>query len=140
MLLIRAHYAVSKAMALQCTDFLHDVSEYSKLNDLYAIADMLISDYSSAYVDYSILGRPMFCFAYDKEEYEEKRGLYIDLEKELPCPIDRNEDTLLDRMQTFDEKESLALVANFKQKYAPYAGNATEMVLAELKKRIAEGE
>ena len=38
--------------------------------------DMMISDYSSTYFDYAILERPMFCFAYDKEEYEEKLKLY----------------------------------------------------------------
>ena len=43
-----------------------------QLNDA-AKTDLMISDYSSTFFDYSILGKPMLCFAYDLEEYEEKR-------------------------------------------------------------------
>lgn len=50
-----------------------DVSGYPHLNDLMMISDILISDilisdYSSVFFDYSILHRPMICFAYDFDE------------------------------------------------------------------------
>lgn len=45
-------------------------------------ADALISDYSSSYIEYLILDRPIILYAYDKEEYlKDERDLYIKLEE-----------------------------------------------------------
>ena len=135
-LLIRAHYVVTEAMVFPQTPFVIDVSKYGCLNDLYAIADMMISDYSSTFFDYSILDRPMFCFAYDLEEYSEKRGLYLNLEKELPCSVDRDEDTLLTHITNVDYGKASEATRHFHEKYAPYAGHACDKVIGELLKRL----
>src|SRR3954469_6913651 len=45
-------------------------------NALLHIADGLLTDYSSAVFDYSILRRPIYFFAPDVERYEASRGLY----------------------------------------------------------------
>lgn len=135
-LLIRAHYVVTEAMVFPQTPFVIDVSKYGCLNDLYAIADMMISDYSSTFFDYSILDRPMFCFAYDLEEYSEKRGLYLNLEKELPCSVDRDEDTLLTHITNVDYGKASKATRHFHKKYAPYAGHACDKVIGELLKRL----
>ena len=56
--------------------------------DLYLKADVLITDYSSAMFDYSLLGRPMIFYAYDLREYSQVlRGFYFDFEKEAPGPL-----------------------------------------------------
>ena len=135
-LLIRAHYAVSAAMNIQENEFVRDVTRYPSINDLYAVADILISDYSSAYIDYSILDRPMLCFAYDEKEYLEKRGLYIDLHKELPCPIDNDETQIIHRIKTMDYAKESEATRLFHMKYAPYAGNASKVVIDTLIERL----
>ena len=135
-LLIRAHYVVTEAMNLPQNPFVKDVSKYDCLNDLYAIADMMISDYSSTFFDYSILDRPMFCYAYDLEEYSEIRGLYLDLEKELPCAVDREEDKLLAHIKNVDYGKASEATKLFHAKYAPYAGHACDMVIDALLKRL----
>ena len=135
-LLFRAHYTIGTALNIQTDEFLIDVSKYPNLNDLYAIADMMISDYSSCFFDYSILDRPMFCFAYDLDEYKEKRGLYVDLTKELPCRVNETEDELLDdilRLNYFDSSEKTKL---FHKKYAPNAGNASCVVVNKILERL----
>lgn len=131
-LLIRTHYAVAEALKLKEDEFVKDVSLYPYINDLYVIADIMISDYSSAYIDYSILDKPMLCFAYDEDEYIEKRGLYIDLHEELPCPVDKDEDTLIQRIKNLDWVEQTEASKKFHKKYAPYAGNASNMVINKL--------
>lgn len=136
--LVRAHYAVSRALNLVENEFVKDVSNYSLLNDLYAIADTMISDYSSTFFDYAILGRPMFCFAYDRQEYEEKRGLYLDLDHELPCRVDVNEDELLCDIQNIDMTKASEQARAFCKKYAPYAGNASKCVVDAILQREAE--
>lgn len=135
-LLMRAHYAVSEALGIKDTEFIKDVSNYEKLNDLYAIADSMISDYSSTYFDYSIFDRPMFCFAYDLEEYEEKRGLYLNLEETLPCSVDKTEDELLDSILMMDEKMLSEATRCFHKKFAPYAGSASSVVMDEILRRL----
>ncbi len=135
-LLIRAHYAINAALNIVDNDFVKDVSDYPYINDLYMVADILISDYSSAYFDYAILNRPMFCFAYDMEEYQEKRGLYMDLEKSLPCPIDYNEDSLIEHIKTFDYTDACEATKVFHKKYAPFAGNASKAVVDKILERL----
>lgn len=135
-LLIRAHYAIAEALGLQNTKFVRDVSEYSPLNDLYAVADCMISDYSSTYFDYSILERPMFCFAYDLEEYEKKRGLYLKLQDTLPCPIDKDEDDVVYHILNMDRSEYVENTKKFHEKYTPYAGNACGIIIDEILRRL----
>lgn len=136
-LLFRAHYAVNAALGIQNSQFIKNVSNYPFVNDLYAVSDILISDYSSAYIDFAILDKPMLCFAYDEQEYAAKRGLYLDIHKELPCAIDQNEDSLIKRIQGLDEAKARAAVKRFHEKYAPYAGNASKAVVDEMVKRLA---
>ncbi len=135
-LLMRAHYAVSAALELTEDEFVKDASGYGLLNDLYAIADILISDYSSAFIDGAICGMPMLCFAYDLAEYEEKRGLYLDLAEALPCTLCACEDELLAQIENLNYAEASEKTRAFAQKYAPYAGKATETVVAEMKRRL----
>lgn len=135
-ILIRAHYAVTAALGVSDNKFVKNVSTYPSINELYAISDMMISDYSSTYFDYSILNRPMFCFAYDLEEYEEKRGLYLDLKKILPCEVDRTEDDLLTHIVSLDYLNACEKTKAFHLKYAPYAGHASKIVVDELLKRL----
>ena len=136
-LLFRAHYAVGTALNIKTDDFVIDVSLYPNLNDLYAISDMMISDYSSTYFDYSILDRPMFCFAYDLEEYQEKRGLYLNLNEALPCSIHSNEDSLLDDIHKVNIADASSKTQDFHIKFAPYAGHASKTVVDEICKRIS---
>lgn len=128
-LLVRVHYAVSIALAITENDFIKDVSLFQSLNDLYAISDMMISDYSSTFFDFSILDRPMLCFAYDLEEYEENRGLYLDMATELPCRICRTEEDVISEIQNLNVDEASKATRAFHLKYSPYAGKASKTVV-----------
>lgn len=134
-LLFRAHYLIVKNMNIEENDFVKEVSDYPQLSELYAISDLLISDYSSAFFDYAILERPELCFAYDLEKYSRERGLYIDLKSELPCRIDENEDALIAHILNLDYKKASEETKKFKQKYTPNAGHSTDIVISEIIKR-----
>ncbi len=137
-LLVRAHYAVSASLGIKEGSFAKDVSKYAPLSDLYAMADILISDYSSAFFDYSIYGRPLRCFAYDYERYEKERGFYMDMEKELPCPIHKNEDELIDSIRCIDYKADCTATKAFAKKYIPNEGAARKTVVDLLIKKLEE--
>lgn len=135
-ILLRAHYEVAKVLNVEIDDgFIFNVSDYPMLNDLMIASDMLISDYSSIYFDYSILDRPMLCYAYDYEEYVEKRGLYFDI-REVMLGGSITEDELLDLIRDLPYDEALKLVSNFRNKYVQKYGNATEVSLDTIYKNI----
>lgn len=46
--------------------------------ELFPVADVLITDYSSVLFDYLIYGKPAVLFAPDLEQYRENRGFYLD--------------------------------------------------------------
>lgn len=135
-LLVRAHYAISKALGISDNRFVRDMTDYPILNDLYIVSDCLISDYSSAFVDYSILSRPMICFAYDYEKYEKERGLYIDFNSEMPCRVLKTEDEVLRHIKSIDYKAESEKTDVFRDKYAPFRGCSSKAVVEELLSRL----
>ena len=62
--LFRAHHQTTKVLGVKFDDFVLDVSGYPEVNDLMLASDLLITDYSAIAFDYSILCRPIFCYAY----------------------------------------------------------------------------
>ncbi|MBQ6185624.1 MAG: CDP-glycerol glycerophosphotransferase family protein [Bacteroidales bacterium] len=129
-LLVRAHYEVIKLIGVKESPFVRNVSSYPNLNELMLVSDLLVSDYSSIFFDYSILGRPMICYAYDYQEYQDKRGMYFDIREELHSYVE-DEDTMIEEI-----KKALAspdaYVSNvdmFRSKYVTEYGYATEKTL-----------
>lgn len=47
-------------------------------------SDFVITDYSSIIYEILILGKPLFFYAFDLDEYKVNRGFFIDFEKEAP--------------------------------------------------------
>ncbi len=130
-LLFRAHYEISNSInkAIDLS-FMRDVSSYHCLNDLMIASDMLVSDYSSIFMDYSILERPMLCFAYDLKEYSDRRGLNIDLYEEFYHEIAETEDELINTIQNIEIEydKYCERTINFKNKYAESYGRAATII------------
>ena len=65
--------------------------EFSNTQEMLDAADILITDYSSCYIDYLFLKRPMIFYAYDYENYiKEDRQLYFDYDEIIPGPLVKN--------------------------------------------------
>ena len=128
-LLFRAHYEVVKVMNVTSDDFVRDVSTYSELNDLMIASDILVSDYSSIFFDYSITGKPMLCFAYDYQEYQAKRGMYFDIREELDCMEMDNEEAVVKEIATMNVESRKSITCRFRSKYVTSFGSATKQSL-----------
>ena len=123
-LLFRAHYEVSKVMEVQENDFVRNVTDYPALNDLMIISDILISDYSSIFFDYSIMDKVMLHFTYDFDKYEEKRGMYFDIRDYLSGAD--SEDGVIAILRDLNiQRESEKTVA-FRNKYMNFYGEASK--------------
>ena len=125
--LLRAHFVVMKVLNVKENDFVKDFSIYPTLSDLLLITDMLITDYSSILFDYSILGRPIFCYVYDYEKYKSKRGMYFDIRKELTYT--ENEEELIDRIKNINWNSEKEIVSKFREKYVQEYGNASKKII-----------
>lgn len=82
--------------------------------EVLAMADCLITDYSSVMFDFANTGRKIILHAYDCEEYQNARSMYFDI-GELPFVIT-------------DTVESLVNEVNKPDEYKPYADEIHEFV------------
>lgn len=128
--LVRAHH-FTKEMLIQkeATSFWRDVSDYPNVNELYLAADVLISDYSSAFFDYGLLEKPMICFAPDYDDYNAHYGLFMDLEREFPNGVLRTEEDVLKQIQSMDYANESAKCREYCAKYVSHKENATQKCL-----------
>ena len=117
--LMRLHPFVRKPAAItpELAGFAVDASDWPDINELMFVADLLVTDYSSAIYEFSLLGRPMAFFAPDYESYERERGFYFDYRTGVPGPIFETTEALAAyvRAGSFDEKASEAFAdASFR--------------------------
>ncbi|WP_236715101.1 CDP-glycerol glycerophosphotransferase family protein [Nonomuraea pusilla] len=99
-LLVRAH-PMQAVPAVP--DIAHDVTTYPDMADLLLVADVLVTDYSSAMFDFVATGRPVVLYAYDLAKYSSKRGLYIDLPEQAPGPVLSTSAEVIEALRSIDE-------------------------------------
>lgn len=126
-LLLRAHYEVAKVMGIEDNEFVKNVSVYPNLNELMIASDILISDYSSIFFDYSIQGKPMICFAYDYDRYTKERGMYFDIREYLPHTD--NDDELIRLIKSTDISIKSETTISFQKKFVTIIGSASKKAL-----------
>lgn len=134
-LLIRAHYEIVRNIDFGNTDFVINVSSYESLNELMLISDLLISDYSSIFFDYSILERPMLAYCYDFDTYNKKRGMYFDIREMLECYID-NEDDIIDEIVSKRYINRINISKKFKDKFVERSGDSSERCIELIKRKL----
>lgn len=103
-ILFRSHWLVANLFDFEkYKDFIYNVSDYDDIDELYVVSDLLITDYSSVFFDYANLKRPILFYMYDLEEYRDNiRGFYLNIE-ELPGPILKTEEELIENIKTISE-------------------------------------
>lgn len=134
--LVRMHYEIAKYNELPSNNKWIDCSQYESLNDLMIASDMLISDYSSIFFDYSIMHKPMYYFTYDYDEYNTKRGLYFDIREWLTGEADSRK--LADRIMGADVEVEIEKCKKFQEKFVEQYGNATSIALDIIYENISQ--
>lgn len=136
-LLLRTHAYTNSLLGVTFNDFIRDFSTYHSINDLFKISDILISDYSACIADYSILERPIICFAYDYESYRAQRGLYLDFNQAMPNGVMKDETQVLNHIKHMNyHLECQKTREMIKNKFTYIGGNATDLCIEELFKNI----
>ncbi len=136
-MLVRSHH-FSEHLLDKENNFWHDVSDYPNVNKLYLAADILVSDYSSAFFDYGLLGKPMVCFAYDYERYNEVTGLHMDIKAEFPDGLKYTDEEVIDYIRTMDYSEASRKSKAYCDRYVQHPGNAADACIGRLKELLAD--
>ncbi len=121
-LLIRGHQLVAGSVDTSMFGgFARNVSHYPDISDLYLVADVLITDYSSVMFDFVNTGRPMLFFTHDLDAYrDDLRGFYFDFEAEAPGPLLTHTTDVIDALADLDRvtAEHTGRYAAFRQRFA----------------------
>ncbi len=136
--LVRGHARTLGLRAEVAAERVIDVTAHPDVSDLLALADVLVTDYSSVMFDFSATGRPMVFHVADAERYErEVRGFAWDLAARAPGPLVRTTAEVADAVARADRPEECE---RWAQRYARWRhdfnplddGHASERVVRRL--------
>jgi teichoic acid glycerol-phosphate primase len=132
-LIIRTHPAIKSLIPDELKDFVVDGNDF-QLHELLTLSDLLITDYSSIAMEFSILSKPIYFYCYDLDEYRERTGLISEFEKQVCSRIYKDtraleEAILKDVVKAKD-------VQLFNEKWNKYTtGSACESLLSYVELR-----
>lgn len=108
-----------------------DATEYSNINEILSVTDLLISDYSSLMFDYSVIGKNIILYQYDIENYTDERGFMFDItefiERKYVCTTETG---LYEALNDINKQDLTAMKRAF---YPLETGNSTINIVEQLK-------
>lgn len=137
-ILVKLHFKDRKGLkVITKNKEIINATEYPDIQDLIAVSDIALTDYSSWICDWVLTKKPGFLFASDIKKYESERGFYYPL-SETPFSIASNNNELIENILMFDEKKYEEKRKKFlKKRGCCEEGNASKKVV-ELIKEIIE--
>lgn len=96
---------------------------------LLPVTDLLITDYSTVMTEFLFFNKPYVLFAPDLQEYQQKRGFYVDYESMSPYLVTRDAELpeIVRRALTDEALSWLTPIREFQ--LAACDGNSTERIL-----------
>ncbi|MCR5151266.1 MAG: CDP-glycerol glycerophosphotransferase family protein [Clostridiales bacterium] len=106
-----------------------DLSDADELNDLLFVTSLLITDYSSAVFEASLLNIPMLFYAFDLYQYITERDFYCDFESFVPGKI----------VFTYEELVKAAVSGDFdSEKVIPFKNRFFTFTDGNSSQRVAD--
>lgn len=134
-LLLRAHHLVAAGLEdAGLPENVRNVSHVDDVSQLCALADVLVTDYSSVFFDYAVTGRPVLFYCYDLELYgDQVRGFYLDLERDLPGPVARTTAQLVEQLRTLPQ-----VMDRYAERYAAFRQRFCGLADGKAARRVVE--
>lgn len=98
---------------MQGSDAIFFVNDLPDVNVLLRATDVLVTDYSSIYIDFLLTGRPILHFTYDIDSYVKERGFLYEIDEAVASTWFRTFDELIARLD-----DALAGKATDVERYA----------------------
>jgi CDP-glycerol glycerophosphotransferase (TagB/SpsB family) len=118
-LLIRLHPSVQGSSPLPASPSVISVSQYPRLNELLLASDILITDYSSIPVEFSLLRKKMIFFTYDSVSYSSTHGLWAENSLYFPGPIVKTTAQVIE--QILDPETDYKKIEQFSNHWNTYS-------------------
>jgi CDP-glycerol glycerophosphotransferase (TagB/SpsB family) len=100
-LLIKAHHWDEKINIIESSNIINISNNKYDIQELLYYTDILISDYSSLYIDFLLTNKLILFYPYDKKEYLKNRNLYF-----------KYEDVTIKETTANNEKELFNIIKN----------------------------
>lgn len=111
-------------------------SNYPSINELIIASDILITDYSSCMFDGMAAKKKVILYASDVDKYLADRGFYFRLD-EMPFPLTRTTDELIDVVNNLKEEDYFACVDLFQNELGYVNdGHGAERVVNDIMSHI----
>ena len=140
LLFIRTHIAEQASAAPYLGERIRFLGneEAEDVTGILNIFDVLITDYSSIYIDYLLTDRPMIFLPYDKEEYLKDRGMNFDYDEVTPGPKPRTMEAFFSALTedaAFRKAERDRVNALFNEIRRPCAGDICRRILDRISRK-----
>lgn len=113
-----------------------NASFYPDMQELLAVSDILITDYSSSMFDFMLTKKPCFIYANDIKNYKDDRGFYFELNN-LPFIISESTDEMINNIKEFNDKEYKNRVEKFlKEQGCVDDGSSSSKIVDWIEKHI----
>lgn len=137
-LLLRLHPNVAKHHnKLPITKGVYNATDYPDMQELLAVSDTLITDYSSSMFEMGMIEKKVFLLAKDYNTYMsmERNGMMFDL-NELPFQMAFNDQELGKNIMAFDQEKYIFNIRSFFAKLGIIENlNSSIDILKEIEKR-----
>lgn len=130
-ILVRLHPNISDKVSFgNLCEGVIDASRYPDMQELLAVSDLLITDYSSSMFDMAFLRRPCILYVSDLEHYlATERCLYFEINA-LPFPLAQNNNDLEKVILDFDLADYSIKVDSFLKQIGSHEdGHACERIV-----------
>ena len=111
-------------------DLLIEITD-EKINSLYYVSDVLITDYSSCFYDYSLLQKPILFYLYDQELYTATRGVQRPIEEVAPGKICNTFDDMITALEN-EDFETEKLQSFYVDNASKHGKMASDIVIDEI--------
>lgn len=125
----KMHHFITEPVPIpeEYSDRLIEIKDIN-INDAYYDAEFLITDYSSCFYDFVLLGKPVLFYVYDKDYYCATRGVHRPLEEVAPGKLCPTFSELLDAVRAHDfEQEKIADF--FTDRCAEHGTSASDIII-----------
>lgn len=130
-LMIRLHPSIQEAVELPAHPRIILVNNYPHLNELLVATDILITDYSSIPVEFSLLKKKMIFYTFDSEDYNRTQGLWEESSLYFPGPIVKTTSQIIDHI--LDPSIDFEKINQFNEHWNTYStGDATRQLLTTI--------
>ena len=114
------------------------VSEQFTGMDFMAVADAVVTDYSSIIYEALLKNLPIYIYCFDSDKYLDERGFYIDFWNDIPAAYSKNAQGIIEEI-VYKNSVSAEITEQFKKDYVNKKFPSITKVYGEIIDELIKG-